>query len=304
MYELNLEGSSTPTPSHTTFHQWDVNRLRIPTPPTPIPLDQGSILPALIIRLDLSFQIPHEVSVPPDKDCCGAHTHTQQVQLPYLNSWRKVVIKCISSPISSRMMFLGFLESQPSVSFSILNPTDPTEYDDPLAHNHCCTTQNVDACRAHQRSFDLCPPSLTSLPLFTLSSNNLISPTRTNLCHHVPSIILGFSLALSLPHTPIFTASSRRRLLRPASDKSSLSSAHNYKLYASALRHAPLTHNPFLTQITSQYLVFVPCVTSSLLCFPSPGDYYVPSALLSVHASHPRSLLLPFINYSCFVATQ
>lgn len=47
--------------------------------------------------------------------------------------------------------------------------------------------------------------------------------------------------------------------------------------------------------------MFVPCVASSLLCFPSPGDYNVPLALLDVHASHPRSLLLPFINYSCLV---
>lgn len=133
--------------------------------------------------------------------------------------------------------------------FHSSNPTDPTEYDNPLAHNPCCTIQNVDACRAHQRSFGLRPPSLTSLPLFTLTSNNLIAPTRTNLCHHVPFHYLGFQflhcLYLILPSSRHYLGGDYDAQLLENQASRVLT---NNKLYASALRRAPLTHNPFLTQ--------------------------------------------------------
>ncbi|SRR5258706_9430904 len=132
MYELSLEGSSTPTPSPITVHQWDGNLLRISTPLISFhpaqnggpeihpPYDSAILLDDRVhVLLAPSSRIPHEVSVPSDRECHEAHT--QQVQLPDLKFWRKVVIKCKLSPdLIQGDVFSFFLESQPSVSFSSL----------------------------------------------------------------------------------------------------------------------------------------------------------------------------------------
>ena len=151
----------------------------------------------------------------------------------------------------------------------------------------------------------LCSPSLSSRLPSTLASNNLISSTRTNMCHHTHSTILGFNLASSLSHhLHSSIASPRLRLLRLASGKSKLSSAHQtITAYAPSPQHTPLPHTVLSLSITFRYLVFVLRVASSLLCLPSPGDYNVPwlcSMYMPPIHTHYYS---PFIISSYLVAT-
>jgi len=101
---------------------------------------------------------------------------------------------------------------------------------------------------------------------------NLISSTRTTLCHHTHSAILGFNFGFiaisSTHHLHSNHYSSRTRLLRPPSGISSFSSAHETIMHLLApytTPSYPFSFHDHLSPLTSQYLVFAPRVASSLL---------------------------------------
>ena len=172
MYEFGLHGSSTPHPESHHLLGCALARLLTPLILIPPSLHTSRISAICSTIVHLYFSTPpswilREVSVPLDP-------RVSRILYPTGISYRLEILEGVIEYKPSPGLIQGDVFSVSwnlSAHYIIFILQTQLARLNTTVHSPatlCCTIQNVNACRARQRSFDLCPPSLTSHPIICI----------------------------------------------------------------------------------------------------------------------------------------